>query len=1274
MSDTKEMLSNFLSSFQSRNEARLNELKTENPELLGAVQGILKFINDKYGLGQSVELLPQPDVIKIYAAPPMQYKLLLLKYIRLSIKKIDGKSMYCEFRRWHEIDGIFFAWNGSLGFSSEYPRMIESINVTIYWEDNIETTIRAKDVKHLYDRLMQGERFSYVIRNLIQYKSLFKIPLSKIQNNIQTLLIDRDIDFLLSFDDYDKIAKLKLPIDDKTKVSSIRLTLSPDNSNLNNNIIGIFNNWTDAEECLLLFLRGISRLTSVSVNILVGWADGSVVQYDIVPADLEEITMEQATLSKVVYDITYPNNKFTSVTLDSLAFTDFDYDPRFVVGLDQIEFAINDTNGKSNQIFTTSWDVAAFDILNRPEMSNATSVDYLILWKDGSRFQDSILIDPNIKHTAYLFNKYVQTLIYTYKSSPNSTKVLNLNVNPKYLMFDDSKKGAKPRLPLLINVQDIYITLVNKSTDKKYLYIERYWNDANKFIQTLTDYDTRDKYKTFDAEILWEDQSLSHGQSLLDTKQWDELKVTPFSQKMKNILVDKIFFFRLNHAIDSLSFSDTAPVQAGVPATTTAAATSTLVPLRCFYMMYEFHDDAKIYRDYANTWQHVEGMFPMHLRKFPNLKEVSFKAVWEDGTIGFVPEAFSKYRSNVIDIIDEKMAISDLFKFGIERLKLISPKNISADTLAFTDVKKIGVTKIKITSKAKNDTYQDFNLGRWSDANRNALNTTRDKYNKSIVVQTSWENKDTTVFEFTYLNDYKIINAIEKGRTRLNAALLSKTMSLFQSNYMLDYGDLCNVRIPKSSIEIPIEKITIIYQQTFGLAWTKEFKQWSDADDYTFVTLVKSWQDINYLEIEVYWYDGTSLKTKVLVDSSDGRQLKNGDKKISDFVEEEFRTIGTTTNPKRLYSFNTLFDIGVVYQPKQVVTAIHITAYRGKMIFDNIYVAWSAANKAIRNLIGNEKIDNIAKVEVTWQDIVPQRGVNKFSTAIFTGKVLDDVKPLFDKLENGELFFSEIVKDFDLSINSTITSRYEELAFFDMVTTPQAAPSTPPPTSSQATSVTTTATQNVELESINIETIRRNKPSFIRNGIEYSQWKSTTNSWEMANDMLVDEILQYVDKGDMILLQVNWKDGSFVYEAINVDSDDELIEDFKSRKLTISGLFRDGFDPFDDKMLYTTADKLMIKDPPNFTGSGSGKGEPVKSPATGKKRGRPKKQTQADVTDTATEGKDETASEIKEPKKRGRPKKIVQQEPPKSGGKEINLQQVKSVEDILNIDLDDIDI
>jgi len=57
--DNKTALSSFISDFKVRNQNRLQEMETGEPELFNAVKDVLDFLSNKYGLGEKVELIDE---------------------------------------------------------------------------------------------------------------------------------------------------------------------------------------------------------------------------------------------------------------------------------------------------------------------------------------------------------------------------------------------------------------------------------------------------------------------------------------------------------------------------------------------------------------------------------------------------------------------------------------------------------------------------------------------------------------------------------------------------------------------------------------------------------------------------------------------------------------------------------------------------------------------------------------------------------------------------------------------------------------------------------------------------------------------------------------------------------------------------------------------------------------------------------------------------------------------------------------------------------------
>ena len=62
MSENKEFLANFIAEFQSKNQQKFVEMRSESPELLSAIENVLGFLKGKYELDTPIELVPESAI------------------------------------------------------------------------------------------------------------------------------------------------------------------------------------------------------------------------------------------------------------------------------------------------------------------------------------------------------------------------------------------------------------------------------------------------------------------------------------------------------------------------------------------------------------------------------------------------------------------------------------------------------------------------------------------------------------------------------------------------------------------------------------------------------------------------------------------------------------------------------------------------------------------------------------------------------------------------------------------------------------------------------------------------------------------------------------------------------------------------------------------------------------------------------------------------------------------------------------------------------------
>lgn len=132
MSENKEFLANFIADFQSKNQQKFVEMRSESPELLSAIENVLGFLKGKYELDTDIELVPESAIPKPVVEPtaPIEESKIRVGVISLKIVSNDGQTETFDSSYWTNSQNWLNFWIDKFGINNLY-----TIDVDILWKN-----------------------------------------------------------------------------------------------------------------------------------------------------------------------------------------------------------------------------------------------------------------------------------------------------------------------------------------------------------------------------------------------------------------------------------------------------------------------------------------------------------------------------------------------------------------------------------------------------------------------------------------------------------------------------------------------------------------------------------------------------------------------------------------------------------------------------------------------------------------------------------------------------------------------------------------------------------------------------------------------------------------------------------------------------------------------------------------------------------------------------------------------------------------------------------
>jgi hypothetical protein len=417
MADNKTYLTQFITDFKTRNSLRLSEMRTESPELLTAVEDILKYLGKRYGVEEEVVVVPEIIAPPVQTEPTASTNPIPLKNWEATFV-LNGRNIVPKGNTWAELQKSFRDYMND---------DVMGVLMRLTWEDDFKSdaTLQNRDVFDTRNNELKGD-VGQILKNIFDKNDPSFSKKYSFSDHLATKTViplqdwtlkkyDKDDDILASYtgNDWKSMNKTVYEEIENIDFYSIRLSV-------------VWQDMTMVNSGKVSDIGYIDRLLN---NAIVGTLS------DVV----REIFLREKNLNASNYS--WDDNSIpASSTQPSVVGQTSSSAPitNKVIELRDWDFEIFD-KGMNSLLLREGFDWESMNetVSQTPSKNNADSFELNVYWKDGTSIKSGLVSDK------LMMTEYISAAI-TGKIADVVRRVFSLRTNllPKNYSWEDAPKTS----------------------------------------------------------------------------------------------------------------------------------------------------------------------------------------------------------------------------------------------------------------------------------------------------------------------------------------------------------------------------------------------------------------------------------------------------------------------------------------------------------------------------------------------------------------------------------------------------------------------------------------------------------------------------------------------------------------------------------------------------------------------------------------------------------------------------------------------------------------